>query len=179
MRQIYRILLLFLFLFCAGYAGATTHEYVWSEYPIDPDRVSSRIVFHEGRELWISAGKSGSARILLAAIGANEYFGTRQLLADAIVVQLSKEMENKRIRIAKTAGKSLEITVIRTDYEMGLVKFTATLEFAVRFGDGTMKSYVVTNSTPGTVARAYNGAVALAVIRIMNDADVFSYINKE
>jgi len=179
MQQACRILILFLFLFSAVCAGATTHEYVWSEYPIDPDRVSSYIIFHEGQELWISAGKSGSARILLAAIGANEYFGTRQMLADAIVAQLTREMENKRIRMVKTAGKSFEITVNRTDYEMGLVKFTATIEFTVRFGNGTMKSYVVSNSTPGTVARAYNGAVALAVIRIMNDADVFGYINKE
>jgi hypothetical protein len=172
-------LILFLFLFLAGYAGATTHEYVWSEYPIAPERVSTQIVFTEGQELWIAAGKSGKARIILGAIGANEYFGSRQLLADAIVVQLTGEMRNKGLRIVDTAGKSLEIRVDRTDYEMGLVKFAATIEFTVKFGNGTTKSYVVRNSTPGPVERAYNGAVALAVIRIMNDAEVFNYINKE
>ena len=170
---------LFLLLFPAGHAGAATHEYVWSEYPIDADRVSSQIVFAEGRELWVAAGKSGTARIVLASIGANEYFGSRQQLADAIVTQLTREMRNKGIRIVDTAGKSLEIKVDRTGYEMGLVKFAATIEFTVKFGNGSTKTYVVRNSTPGPVERAYNGAVALAVIRIMNDAEVFSYINKE
>jgi hypothetical protein len=130
-RKGIKTLILSLSLFFAGYAGAATHEYVWSEYPIAPERVSSQIVFTEGQELWITAGKSGKARIVLGAIGANEYFGSRQLLADAIVVQLTREMRNKGLRIVDTAGKSVEITVDRTDYEMGLVKFAATIEFTV------------------------------------------------
>jgi len=48
----------------------------------------------------------------------------------------------------------------------------------VKFGNGKTKSYTVRNSSPDTVYRTYNGAVALAVIEIINDPEVLTYINE-
>ena len=157
---------------------AIKHDYVWIEYPIKPERVSSQNSFTEGKEIWIIKGKSDDSKIFLGNVGAHQYYGNEQSLTDGIVDQLAKEMRNKRLEIKNTAEKSLEITVNRSNFERGMWKIAATIEFTVKFGNGKTKSYTVRNSSPATVDRTYNGAVALAVIKIINDPEVLTYINE-
>jgi len=46
----------------------------------------------------------------------------------------------------------------------------------VELGSGVKKELKVRNSSPATVETAYNGAVALAVIEIMNNQEIMSYL---
>jgi len=57
-------------------------------------------------------------------------------------------------------------------------RIAASLDFSVKFGDGKTKLYTVRNSSPSTVDQTYNGAVALAVLEIINDPEVLTYINE-
>jgi hypothetical protein len=178
MKSACKPVMLFLFLILTGCAGLTTHEYVWNEYPIAPDRISSQATFTEGQKVSIVAGKANDTRVFLGSIGSHQYYGSRQLLTDGIVVHLGKELRSKGLDITSAAEKSLEIAVARIDFETGVWKFAAILEFTVKLGNGKTRSYSVRNSTPTTVERAYDGAVALAVIKIINDAEVLNYIKE-
>jgi uncharacterized lipoprotein len=149
-----------------------------SSIQITPKRISSQNSFTEGQEIGIIKGKSNDSKIFLGNVGAHQYYGSEQSLTDGIVDQLAKEMRNKRLEIKNTAEKSLEITVNRSNFERGVWKIAATIEFTVKFGNGKTKSYTVRNSSPATVDRTYNGAVALAVIEIINDPEVLTYINE-
>jgi hypothetical protein len=154
------------------------HDYVWNEYPIEPGRVTSEIQFREGQPVSIVKGKSDSSKIELGYVGAHQYYGSVQSLTDGIAEQLASELEKRGLEVNAAAEKSLEIAVNRSRFDRGMWKIAAILDFTVAFGNGTTKSYSVRNSSPATVERTYNGAVAVAVIEILNDPDVLAYINE-
>lgn len=161
---------------------AIKHDYTWNEYQITSDRMPSQNSITEGREIRIIKGQSDNSKEFLASVGAHHYYGSEQTLTDGIADQLAKELQSKNLVINNISEKSLEITVNRSNFELGWWKMAVTLEFTVKFRNGKSKSYTVRNSSPrttaGTVQRTYNGAVALAVIKIANDQEVLTYINE-
>lgn len=152
------------------------HDYAWQPYLITPERISPEASFIEGQEIRIIKGKSNNSKIFLGSVGPHEYYGSEQSLTDGIVDQLSREMRKKGLAIKSTGEKSLEITVNRSEFERGMWKIASTIEYTVKFGNGKAKSYTTRNSSPMTVDQTYNGAVALAVIEIINDPEVLNYI---
>jgi hypothetical protein len=179
MKQTYKLVILILFfIFTSCAISIIKHDYIWKEYPIASERISSQINFTEGQEISITKGKSNDSKIFLGSVGANQYYGSEQSLTDGIVKQFTKELQNRRLKIKDTAEKSLDITVTRSNFENGSWKIAATIEFTVKFGNGKIKSYTVRNSSPATVDRTYDGLVAMAVIELFNDTEVQTYINK-
>ena len=176
MQPTYKPVILILFVILTG--CTIKHDYVWNEYPIAPERISSQSGFTVGQEISIIKGKSNDSKIILGNVGAHQYYGSEQSLTDGIVDQLAKELQNQRLEIKNPADKSLEITVNRSKFERGMWRIAASLDFSVKFGDGKTKLYTVRNSSPSTVDQTYNGAVALAVLEIINDPEVLTYINE-
>jgi len=176
MQSARKLVMLALFLSLTGCVSQV--DYMWKEYPIKPDQISSQVSFAEGRELSVIKGKSDKSRRLLGSVPQIHYYGNEQSLTDAIVNQLSTELQQRRVDIKTTARKSLEITVTRAHFKRGFVMKAATLEFTVKRGNGMTKSYSVRNSSPASVYRAYNGAVALAVIQMINEPEVLAYIKE-
>ncbi|HEY3274993.1 MAG TPA: hypothetical protein VGJ94_00105 [Syntrophorhabdaceae bacterium] len=162
-----------LFLILTGCA----HEYVWTEYPIDPGRVASWENFTGGREINVTKGKSKDSKILLLNHSGTQYYASEQQFADGIADQLTKELRSRRVKITDTAGKSLQITVDSIDIDHDFMMLLAAVEFKVAFGNGKTKTYRVRNGSPGGFDRTCSGAVALAVIEIINDPEVLAYIN--
>lgn len=177
MQKSYMSFLLILILMLAGCVGRKI-DYVWQEYQITPDRLSSRSSITEGKIIAITKGKSDSAEILVFKNGPDQYYSSCQSFADSIADQLAKEMRKKGVEINNQADKSLEITVNRSISGKEFWNYTASLEFTLKFGNGKSKSYSVKNSSPQINAKGYNGAVALAVIEIINDLEVVTYINE-
>ncbi len=158
------------------------HDYTWSEYQIYSDQVRLQNSITKGREVRIIQGKSDNSKIFLGSIYVghqqHRYYGSLQSLTDGIADQLAKELQNRNLIINNTSEKSLEITVIRSNFDDGMLTMGATLDFTVKFGNGIIKSYTVRKSSFGTVPQTYNGAVSLAIIEIMNDRAVQTYINE-
>lgn len=176
MRAIYKPLVLVMLFLVAG--CTIKHDYVWYEYPIGPERLNWYVSFDDSDEIRIIRGQSDDSQIFLGNVGAHQYFGSLQSLTDGIADQLAMELRKRQLDINSTAQKSLEVTVISQKFERGMWRIAATLDFLVKFANGTIKSYTVRNSSPGTVDQTYNGAVALAVIEIINDQEVQAYINE-
>jgi hypothetical protein len=175
MKLTYKPIVITLFVILTG--CTINHDYVWKEYPITPDRISLQINFTEGQQIRLIKGKSPDSKIFLGHVGAHHYYGTLQSLTDGIVDQLAKEMENRGLTVNNAADKSLEITVNRSQFERGMWKIAATIELTVKFGNGNTKYYTVRNSSPATVDRTYDGVVAIAVIELIKDPEVLTYIN--
>lgn len=169
----------FIFLLLLVLSGCTIkHDYKWNEHPITPDRILSQNSLTDGKEIGIIKGQSDNSKEILGQVGAHQYYGSEQSLTDGIADQLAKELQKKNLIINKTSEKSLAISVNRSYFERGMWKIAAALEFTVKFGNGKIKWYTVRNSSPLTVDHTYNGAVALAVIEIINDGEVLTYINE-
>lgn len=173
MKLTCNFLILMLFLLLSG--CAIKHDYVWEEYPITAERIS-QYSFTAGQEIKILKGKSNDSKMLFSHIGPHKYFGSEQSLTDGIADQLAKELQKKQLEIGNSAEKSLEITVNQSIFEKEVFTWAVTLEFSIKFGNGKTKTYKVRNVSPASVYRTYNGAVALAVIEIINDPEVLKYI---
>jgi hypothetical protein len=176
MQMTYKPIILILFVVLS--ACSINHDYVWKEYPITSDRISSQSNFAQDHEISIIKGKSDQSKVFLGNVGAHKYYGNLQLLTDGIVDQLSKEMRNRHVQIKNEAKKSLEITVNRVNFEQGMWKIATTMELTAKFGNGKTKSYTVRNSSPATVDRTYDGVVAIAVIELINDTELLTYVNE-
>ncbi len=155
------------------------HDYSWVEYKIAPDRVTAQIDGENCPPLKIIKGISETTEKRMGNVGLHEYYGNNQLLTNAIADQLKWELTKRGLKISDTAEKSIELNVIHTAFERGMWKIASNLDFTVTMGGSKTKNISVRNSSPATVDLAYNGAVALAVIEILNDPEIASYINEQ
>ena len=156
----------------------TSHNYKWNTYQIAPERITVKSDVKKGKAINIAKGRSNHSQIVLATIGPHRYYGNYQMLTDAIATQLSDELSELNVKLDSSVNKSLTIVVNRTNFEQGVWKFAATVDFDVEFGNGKVKSYSVRNSSPSTVPHAFDGAVAMSVLKIINDQEVLNYINE-
>ena len=154
------------------------HDYIWQEYPITPERISSDVSFTEGQEINIVKGVSNDSTFFLGNVSKHHYYGSEPSLTDGLADQLAAEFQSRGLKIKDPTEKSIEVTVISSQFERGMWKIAVTLEFIVKLGNGKSKSYEVRNSSPHTVDHTYNGAVALAVIKLINDPSLLKYINE-
>jgi len=157
--------------------GSIRHDYVWNEYEINEERLPAPGTLDEGKTIRVTKGVSATSEVYLGGVGRHQYYATLQTLTNAVADHLSTQLESLNVQVGDEAQKSIEIMVTRHSFETGMWKIAATLDFEIKLGDGTSKTYEVRNSTPGTVDGLYNGAAALAVVEILKDADVLAYIN--
>ncbi len=52
----------------------------------------------------------------------------------------------------------------------------AHLRITIEAGNSYVLEKAMSNSTPGTVLRAFNGAVSLVVVEILNDPQIVAYL---
>ena len=174
-QQLLVLVLIFMFIGC----GSKRYDYDWVEYVITPERINSSTAFEEQKSIKVTAGDSDKKEFLMGEIGPHEYYGNLQILSDAIVQQFTEELYNRNVEVHNTStDKSIEITVKHAAFERGMWKIAVTLEFDVKIGPDHTISYTVRNSSPSTVNRTYDGAVALSVIELLNDPKIVNYINE-
>jgi len=175
MKYAYWTVLAILSVALTGCQTLIKHDYSWSEYALAPGRVTAPIGLGEGHDIQVLKGKSDHVTKLLGDVGHHEYYGTEENLTDGLAYQLSKELRKLKFVVKEPAGKSLEVAVIRSGSQPRTWTTLVTLDFTVTFGTGKVKTYSVRNSSPDTVPSAINGAVALAVLEILNDPEVIAY----
>lgn len=174
MQLMLRTTLLALVILTSG--CAIRHDYAWQEYQIEPQRVPLVAQVANAGPVQVIKGTAEETEMFMGNVGAHQYYGNRQQLLNAIADQLILELGKQGIVVNDSASKSMKVGLSSSSFEAGMWKIAASLAYSVELGNGTSRSYSVRNSTPGTVERAYNGAVALAVIDILNDEEVISYL---
>ncbi len=174
MRKVIYSSLFFFLVFLAG----CSHQYTWKEYPITSERITSAANYTEGTQVHVISGNASDEKITLASVGIHTYHGTYKNISDGLVEQLKKEFENLGVVVNETADKSIEVKVDQALYEQGMWKIAATLKYTITLGNGNSKVKTVRNSSPTNISHTFNGVVALAVIDIINDEEVVSYLNK-
>ncbi len=159
-----------------GACSAQKHRYVPKVLTTDPSSFSAlNGVSVRGPVALINAQPEDS-EVLLGAKGVNEYFGTLKDLTETVVINTSRELAKRQISTAANAPTLLNIRVTSAASESSLLDVEARLEIEVVAGSGMMRRIKVTNKTPGSVLRAYNGAVSLAVIEILSDREILGYL---
>jgi hypothetical protein len=116
---------------------------------------------------------------LLGAVKIHKYYGSLRSLTDAVITSAKAELSKRNIPVANDAQKKLNVSVNDAKLVRGMWVIRSILDLKVVTGSGLEKVYHVENATPASVARAYDGAAALAVVEIFSDEDIISYLKKE
>ena len=169
---------LFTLLVCAvalGACGPIVHEYNWAPYPIADKRVITGNTLARGGSVSIVNENTNSERQLIGELYANEFYASSNHLGDAVVSQLTDELRKRRFTVSGSARNSLRINVTNSSISAPWFMI-AHITLDVTAGNGYHLSQRINNATPGTIDRAFNGVVALAVIAILNDPKIVDYL---
>ena len=160
-------------------SGCTVkHDYMWAEYKINADRISTSDAFIKKDSVALINAQPNDDQYLIAHLGHHKYYGSLNQLTEAIVKQLKKELRKRDITVSPDASKTIELKVVKTDFIRGVWKVRANLEVNLKAGNNYTKNIFASNSTPTTADQAFDGAVALTVIDILNNPNILAYLQE-
>ena len=92
-------------------------------------------------------------------------------------VKLLKSELTKRGRTTNSPSKKMiKLAIENIELEAGAVLFSCELNLIVETGSGYKADYFVRNRTPHSLVRAGGGAITLAIIKMLNDKEIISYL---
>ncbi len=176
--QVVVVLFLLLFVLAAfSVSCVRKHDYVWSEYAISQERISGAEELIPGKRIDLVNAQPDSEIRDIGNVGPHHYYGSLNKLTESIIAQLSSELETRNITANSNTDRTIKIKVLNARTIRGMWVIRAEMNVEVQAGD-YYRVITAENKTPDTVPRAYNGAIAIAVIEILNDPKIIAYINQ-
>lgn len=162
-------------------SGCSTvmHDYAWAAYPIDPVLVTTDAAALSGKSVAVSYQGNDTAKVMIGQINNHQYFGSSEQLAESVSIQMSDELRRLGMSISDGSSKTLNVRVSHATTEQGAWVVRAHMRVTVEAGDGYVFEKAISNATPGTIPRAFNGAVNLAVVDIINDTQIAAYLGSD
>lgn len=157
--------------------ATTRHQYAPSLYRSDPSALAVLNRLAVQRPVAILNAQDDDDDVLLGAKGVNEWYGSLKDLTETIVLNANSELTKRSVGTDPASPTALNVRVVAASSDSTVLDVTATLEVEIVAGSGLTKHIKVTNKSPGSVPRAYNGAASLAVIEIFSDRDLFAYLS--
>ena len=102
--------------------------------------------------------------------------GSRRGLTQAIVDQLSSELIRRGGAVRLDASRHIALAVRRNRMIVGAQVRRAILEVYLVTGGGYERTFVVDHRTSFDMAYAYNEAISLAVVEVLEDSQVRAYL---
>ena len=157
--------------------GCTINRtYEWTEYKFEANRITNPDQFMREGSVSIINAQTVDESVIIAKVGARRWYASYKQLTDNVVEQLTKELKKRKIAVSPDSSKTLQIKVVGTDFKMGMWNWRGTMNVHIRAGNNYTKDILASNSTPGGVDEAFSGAVAIAVIEILNNPDIREYL---
>ncbi len=154
------------------------HRYVPTLYGTDPSELAPLNRLTVQRPIAVINAQEQDDEVLLGGKGVNEYYGSLKDLTETIVMNANRELTKRSIGTNPGSPTALNIRVTAASSDSTILDVEAKLEVEVLAGSGMTKRIKVTNKTPGSVPRAYNGAASLAVIEIFSDPEILAYLSQ-
>lgn len=166
-----KIVLLLLF---ALLGGCGTVHYVPEHYVIDQGRIPKFDL--KGNVTVVNAQSDQSKQVFFNS--SMDWVGDYKTITEHLVTQLRQEIAKNAKNVGSGESKTLSVKVDSLHAAHHLFTFSATMREEVSMGDGEQTQINVRNSSPGTMWRTLNGAIALGVIDILKDPKVIKYLSQ-
>jgi hypothetical protein len=171
-----RTLCLALLAFAFAFGCTTTRSWVWRERPIPADALPGLSGWMPRAPIAVVNDQPDAAPRTLGVHGRYLLEGSPRELTQAIVTQLSGELERRGASVDLGASRYLALAVRRNRMIVGARTRRAILEVRLVTGGAYEHTYVVDHRTTYDMAYGYNQAIALAVIQILGDPQVIEYL---
>jgi hypothetical protein len=156
----------------------TTQDWVWRERPIPADLLPGLASWIPQASIAVVNDQPDAEPRTLGVHGRFELLGSARELTQAIVDQLSGELQRRSAIVHFGASRYLALAVLRNRVIVGARTRRAILEVRLVTGGGYENTYVVDHRTPYDMAYAYNEAISLAVIQVLEDPQVIAYLGE-
>ena len=176
MKTLRYIAMLSVVFFVIAGCSEIKEDYSWSEYKFKDKYVEVGDL--TGLQIQVKSGNASSEEFNLGHDARIGYYSSLQYLSDSIVKHLKIEFIKKSAVVNDSSSKTIMVTLNSTFFEEGSWRRAVNFNFTVEFGDRVKKQMSIRNASPDTIKRIYNGAIAKAVLEILNDSDVIEYLHK-
>jgi hypothetical protein len=153
--------------------AACTHRYTPTEYAIDTERIAP---FPTGAPVRVATdGPSTEKQVVFENMG-HHFVTTYAEVTDVLVAQLAKEIRKRGGTVSPDATKTVRVTVIGMSGHANFATLDGYVRTRLQVGDAPPREIFVQNTSPATVYRALDGAIARTVMEILADRDVLAYL---
>ena len=159
-----------------GGCATNKHRYVPKVLTTDPSKFTALNGVSVRRPVALINAQDSGADVLLGSKGVNAYYSSLKDLTETVVINTTRELAKRQVSTNPSASTALRLSVTDVSAETTVLNVEAKMEVVVVTGSGVTKRIKVTNKTPGSIPRAYNGAVSLAVIEILSDPQILTYL---
>jgi len=156
-------------------ASGCTHHYDPNPYPIQSDRIPP---FDVRGTVDVLNNQPETEAVHIGSVGAHKWMGSLRNFTETVVFSLRMELANRKVRVGADSEKTLKLAVTKVALESGMWMARGLVYLTVETGEGFQKEFIGINSTPAGQFRAWDGAIALAVIDILNDKEILNYLKK-
>ncbi len=159
----------------SGRVLITHNYYTPGVYEIAEDRVTPFAI--DGSLEVISIQESDPDRkYIFFQPGLAKWHTDRAQVSEALAAQLSGEIARQGGQVVSPADRTMKIAVPRVSLTPATWVSVADLFVQVSLDGGPLRQFQVKNKSPGNIWRVMNGGIAIAVIEILNDPDVRSWL---
>jgi len=163
-----------LFLACIFLISACTHVYVPKESKFEMEKIPS---FSGKGSISLINGQDDTQSILFATNGGHKFYGDLNKWTDVAIAITERELIERGITITPAADKTLILSVTSVNVTTGGWGFRGYVDLHLKTGDGYETTFK--GETPSALLNnAADGALARAIVAMLSDEIVISYLSK-
>lgn len=153
-----------------------THHYNPSVYPLDPERIPALSI---EPAVDVVNNQPMQEDVLVGEQGAHKWKGNLNAWTDVAVRTVVHFLKHRNVAVQEGAPRVLKLAVTKAELRPDLFRVWGVVHLMVETGSGMKKVFIGRNATPGSFQRAYDGAIALAVIDLLKDGETVRYLQGE
>ena len=169
------ICLLFVLLFAAG--CTRVHNYVPDphRYTIGLDKVPE--LQTQGSINLVNV-QTDETKHILTEDYPHRWVGNYRQMTDTAITVCAEALKDRGMLTSIDAGKSLKLAIVSTEEIEAMWVFRVVVNLEVEDGNGNMRIFKGDNTTGGSLYRGVDGAIHRAVVAMLNDQGIQSYLNE-
>jgi hypothetical protein len=152
---------------------AVHHHYAPDVYAITEGKIRPFQV-EDGIDV-VNAQEISDPEHVIGNVRRSYWHGDLKAITQALVEQLSGEIAKNGGRVASGEPKRMRVAVTDVDVTSAWT-LEATLTVTLQLADRSVRTLTIVNRSPANIWRALNGAVATAVIEILEDEEVREFL---
>jgi hypothetical protein len=151
-----------------------THFYLPKEVTFDMEKISNYSV--QGNLNLVNA-QDNLEQVLVIKTSGHQIFTNLSECTDTAIAIVTRELSNRGAKISTDGGKSLTLSVESISVTTGGWGFRGYADIQATTGDGYQRKYH--GEVPSSLLyNAVDGALARAIIAMLNDETVMFYLSK-
>jgi hypothetical protein len=157
----------------AAVATGCTHTYVASEYDFESDKIAE---FSTQATVGLINGQPDTQKVLFATNTGSKFFADLNAWTDTAIMNTARELTRRGARRSGGAEKTLTLSVESARVTTGAWGFRGYVDLRVTTGGGYEATYQGEAGSSVTLYRAADGALARAVVQMLNDSRIVAYL---